>query len=109
MHQEAVRKGFKVLASITRHFGSNSSANTRTAYVLFIAYNRIQSTAFSVESGKILHQWVGVLKEAFSSYNTFFYRQLHFRSQPGSCLAIVENGLKTELTLPTKVCLNDFS
>ena len=40
---------------------------------------------------------------------TFFYRQLHFRSQPGSCLAILANGLETELTLPEKVCLNDFS
>ena len=39
----------------------------------------------------------------------FFHRQLHFRSQLGSCFAIVENGLETELTLPTKVCLNDFS
>ena len=38
-----------------------------------------------------------------------FYRQLHFRSQPGSCLAILENGLKTELTLPAKTCLNDSS
>ena len=38
-----------------------------------------------------------------------FYRQLHFRSQPGSCLAILANGLETEGTLPAKVCLNDFS
>ena len=40
---------------------------------------------------------------------TFFCRQLHFRSQPGSCLAILANGLETEDTLPAKVCLNDFS
>ena len=39
----------------------------------------------------------------------FFYRQLNFRSQPGSCLAILENGLETELTLSAKTCLNDSS
>ena len=39
----------------------------------------------------------------------FFYRQLDFQSEPGSCLAIFENGLETEPTLPAKTCLNDFS
>ena len=43
------------------------------------------------------------------TYTFFFYRQLHFRSQPESCLAILENGLETELTLPAKTCLNDSS
>ena len=37
----------------------------------------------------------------------FFYQQLDFRSEPGSCLAIFVNGLETELTLPAKTCLND--
>ena len=35
-----------------------------------------------------------------------FYRQLDFRSEPESCLAILENGLETELTLLAKTCLN---
>ena len=39
----------------------------------------------------------------------FFYRQLNFQFEPGSCLAIFENGLKTELTLPAKTYLNDSS
>ena len=39
----------------------------------------------------------------------FFNRQLDFRSQSGSCLAILENGLETEITLPANTCLNDFS
>ena len=39
----------------------------------------------------------------------FFYRQLQFRSQPGSCLALLANGLETEGTLSVKVCLKDFS
>ena len=44
------------------------------------------------------------VQERLPRVHTFFYRQLHFRSQPGSCLAILENGLKTELTLPAKAC-----
>ena len=48
-------------------------------------------------------------KNVWENLHTFFYRQLHFRSQPGSCLAILGNGLKTELTLPAKTCLNDSS
>ena len=40
---------------------------------------------------------------------TFFNRQPDFRSQPGSCLAILENWLETELTQPAKTCLNDSS
>ena len=51
-------------------------------------------------SGWMTSQWI---------LHTFFYRQLHFRSQPGSCLAVLANGLETEGTLPAKVCLNDFS
>ena len=43
------------------------------------------------------------------STHFFVYRQLDFQSEPGSCLAIFENGLNTELTLPAKTCLNDFS
>ena len=44
-----------------------------------------------------------------SWYTHFFYRQLDFQSEPGSCLAICENGLETEPTLPAKTCLNDSS
>ena len=40
----------------------------------------------------------------------FFYRQLDFRSEPGwelLTVAIFENGLETELTLPAKKHIND--
>ena len=47
--------------------------------------------------------------DAYPSILTLFYRQLHFRSHPGSCLPILANGVETEITLPAKICLNDSS
>ena len=44
-----------------------------------------------------------------SEVRTFFYRQLHFPSQPESCLAILANGVETKITLPAKTCLIDSS
>ena len=35
-----------------------------------------------------------------------FYRQLHFRSEPRSCLLIFENVLETELTLTSQKRFN---
>ena len=52
---------------------------------------------------------VGIRNGGFTVLHIFFYRQLDFQFEPGSCLAIFENGLKTELTLPAKTCLNDSS
>ena len=39
----------------------------------------------------------------------FFYKQLHFRVQPRSCLAFFQNGFKTRVTPTTNTCLNDYS
>ena len=39
---------------------------------------------------------------SFGSFTHFFYRQLDFQSEPGSCSAIFENGLETEPTLPAE-------
>ena len=48
-------------------------------------------------------------RECGTWLHIFFYRQLHFQSQPGSCLAISANGLETEGTPLANICLNDFS
>ena len=72
-----------------------------------------QSTCHELFSGLHSHR-VQILrygKDIECFRYTFLYRQLHFQSQPGNCLglAILENGLETELTLPAKTCLNDSS
>ena len=57
-------------------------------------------------------QWLkikGFPKWLLMNTHFLFYRQLDFRSEPGSCLAIFDNGLETDLTLPAKTCLNDSS
>ena len=53
------------------------------------------------------HDWLMFMLMLTTHF--FLYRQLHFQSQPGSCLAILANGIETRGTLPAKVCLNDFS
>ena len=82
-----------------------SSLLLRTTWLVIL--KKIAYVIFSISFLKL--KTFRVDNSDLSLLHIFFYRQLDFQSEPGSCLAIFENGLETEPTLPAKTCLNDSS